>query len=91
MPAKFLMAFRTVNGKLLLRFAPVILLKRLFELPVAPRRGDELVNGEGGIRTPETLASLTVFETAAFDHSATSPANFVRSPRNKSLTDDLRF
>jgi hypothetical protein len=29
--------------------------------------------GEGGIRTPETLARLTVFKTAAIDHSATSP------------------
>jgi hypothetical protein len=30
-------------------------------------------NGEDRIRTYEALASLTVFETAAFDHSATSP------------------
>ncbi len=30
-------------------------------------------NGEGGIRTPETLARLTVFKTAAFNRSATSP------------------
>jgi hypothetical protein len=29
--------------------------------------------GEGGIRTLEGLASLTVFETAAFNRSATSP------------------
>jgi hypothetical protein len=29
--------------------------------------------GGGGIRTPETLASLTVFKTAAFNHSATPP------------------
>ena len=29
--------------------------------------------GEGGIRTLDTLAGITVFETAAFDHSATSP------------------
>jgi phosphoribosyl 1,2-cyclic phosphate phosphodiesterase len=29
--------------------------------------------GEGGIRTPVTLASKAVFKTAAFDHSATSP------------------
>jgi hypothetical protein len=29
--------------------------------------------GEGGIRTPDTLASITVFETAAFNRSATSP------------------
>ncbi len=29
--------------------------------------------GEGEIRTPETCSSLPVFETGAFDHSATSP------------------
>jgi hypothetical protein len=29
--------------------------------------------GERGIRTPEELAPLTVFKTAAFDHSAISP------------------
>ena len=29
--------------------------------------------GEGGIRTLETVSSLLVFETSAFDHSATSP------------------
>ena len=29
--------------------------------------------GEGGIRTLGTLASSTVFETAPFDHSGTSP------------------
>ena len=27
---------------------------------------------EGGIRTPDTVAGITVFETVAFDHSATS-------------------
>ena len=31
------------------------------------------VGGETGIRTPEGLASLTVFKTAAFNHSAISP------------------
>ena len=29
--------------------------------------------GEGGIRTPEALAGLAVFKTAAFSRSATSP------------------
>ena len=29
--------------------------------------------GEGGIRTLGTLARSTVFETAPFDHSGTSP------------------
>ena len=31
------------------------------------------MGGETGIRTPEGLASLTVFKTAAFNHSAISP------------------
>src|SRR5215475_6333241 len=30
-------------------------------------------NGEGGIRTHGTLTSTTVFETARFNHSRTSP------------------
>src|ERR1044071_4648360 len=29
--------------------------------------------GEGGIRTPDARQGITVFETAAFSHSATSP------------------
>ena len=29
--------------------------------------------GEGGIRTLDRVAPTTVFETAAFNHSATSP------------------
>ena len=32
-----------------------------------------LDGGEGGIRTLGTLARSTVFETAPFDHSGTSP------------------
>ena len=30
-------------------------------------------NGEGGIRTPDEFDPITDFESAAFDHSATSP------------------
>ena len=33
----------------------------------------EKKGGEGGIRTPEGLASLLVFETSTIDHSVTSP------------------
>ena len=29
--------------------------------------------GEGGIRTPDTVARMPDFESGAFDHSATSP------------------
>src|SRR4051794_27755411 len=35
-------------------------------------------NGEGEIRTPATLAGRPVFETGAFNHSATSP-NFSKT------------
>ena len=31
------------------------------------------LGGEGGIRTPDTLASMPHFECGAFNHSATSP------------------
>ena len=31
-------------------------------------------NGEGGIRTPDDPEAIPVFETGAFNHSATSPA-----------------
>ena len=33
----------------------------------------ERLGGEGGIRTPATVARRLVFETSAFNHSATSP------------------
>ena len=36
---------------------------------------DSSQNGGGGIRTLETLARLTVFETARFNHSRTSPTS----------------
>lgn len=41
---------------------------RIVEIPVLISNG-----GEKGIRTPERVNPLTVFETAAFDHSAISP------------------
>ena len=33
----------------------------------------ECNGGEGGIRTPDSLATILVFETSAFNRSATSP------------------
>ncbi len=41
--------------------------------PENQRQSSRLYGGEGGIRTPGTLAGTTDFESAAFDHSATSP------------------
>ena len=32
------------------------------------------LGGEGGIRTPGSLATTSVFETDTFDHSVTSPS-----------------
>ena len=37
------------------------------------RRGSPNRNGEGGIRTLVTVSGKPVFETSAFNHSATSP------------------
>ena len=46
------------------------------------------VSGEGGIRTPDAgIADVTVFETAAFNRSATSPLMSVSTlyrPSNRS-------
>ncbi len=38
-----------------------------------PRNSVRAFSGEGGIRTLDTLAGISVFETDAFNHSATSP------------------
>src|SRR5215210_8624281 len=40
--------------------------------------GSSSTRGEGGIRTPDAgITDVTVFETAAFNHSATSPRQSV--------------
>ena len=44
-------------------------------MAVGVRFAQHLLGGRGGIRTPETLAGLAVFKTAAIDHSATLPFN----------------
>jgi hypothetical protein len=36
-------------------------------------RGSRFDGGEGGIRTPDTVARMPHFECGAFNHSATSP------------------
>src|SRR3954466_11911534 len=42
-------------------------------------------SGEGGIRTPDAgITDVTVFETAAFNHSATSPRQSIQPPPNPS-------
>ena len=40
---------------------------------VIETNGIRVYGGEGGIRTRDTLADIPVFETGAFNHSATSP------------------
>jgi hypothetical protein len=48
--------------------------KALFRAHALRRiKAKRLAGGGGGIRTPETLAGLTVFKTGAFNHSATPP------------------
>jgi hypothetical protein len=44
--------------------------------------------GERGIRTPGTLASTTVFETAAFDRSAISPLNWFAKVEFQTVLQD---
>ena len=58
-------------------------------------RADYSKRGEGGIRTPDAgITDVTVFETAAFNHSATSPRQSVStgsppSTTSPALHDDL--
>jgi hypothetical protein len=40
------------------------------------------LNGEGGIRTHETVARLHAFQACAFDHSATSPRRRLKGGGN---------
>jgi hypothetical protein len=53
--------------------------EKLMNTATQSKRGRQLAatssfeSGEGGIRTPERLASLPVFKTGAIDRSATSP------------------
>jgi hypothetical protein len=56
--------------------------------PSYGRRG--FCSGEGEIRTPATLAGRPVFETGAFNHSATSPGGFgvKRYPRARDSSND---
>ncbi len=45
--------------------------------------------GEGGIRTPDAgITDVTVFETAAFNHSATSPRKSVSTSTRPFNHDD---
>ena len=46
--------------------------------------------GEGGIRTPDTLASMPHFECGAFNHSATSPYRGRARARNLATNPGLR-
>ncbi len=46
---------------------------QLFREPAACGNSRWKIGGERGIRTLGTLARSTVFETAPFDHSGTSP------------------
>ena len=45
--------------------------------------------GEGGIRTLDTLASMPHFECGAFNHSATSPDQYLRGFKRVLLRNPL--
>ncbi len=49
-------------------------------------QGRGLFGGEGGIRTPGTLASTSVFETDPFDHSGTSPNRAANIAEQRNVT-----
>ena len=56
------------------RFASVTYVLGTLCNPMCPGRTPGFSGGGGGIRTPETLSSLTVFKTAGFNRSPTPPA-----------------
>src|SRR6185436_15733087 len=56
-------------------------LGHLSALALAKMRNRASNGGEGGIRTPDTREGITVFETAALNHSATSPFGCAGSGR----------
>ena len=49
------------------------------------RTANEATGGEGGIRTPDTVARMPHFECGAFNHSATSPIGSARICNTKSV------
>jgi hypothetical protein len=53
----------------------------------ARNKMQEIINngGGGGIRTPETLSSLTVFKTAGFNRSPTPPLPIITCNRIHTL------
>ena len=55
----------------------------------------DTAGGESGIRTRDTLADIPVFETGAFNHSATSPRgtaiNYNPSPVMPAICPSLSF
>jgi hypothetical protein len=55
------------------------------------KQATEMYGGGGGIRTPETLSRLTVFKTAAFNHSATPPACPLRGGSGMSITSAAKL
>ena len=55
---------------------------------VGGRQSANKNGGEGGIRTPDTLASMPHFECGAFNHSATSPRGVVGRLRRGATDSD---
>src|ERR1700751_3279702 len=50
-------------------------------LKLLDKKSYKICGGEGGIRTPDTVARMPHFECGAFNHSATSPRLFKNRTR----------
>jgi hypothetical protein len=50
---------------------------------------NERIGGEGGIRTPDTVARMPHFECGAFNHSATSPGQVISTTYSYIGANDL--
>lgn len=57
----------------------------------ASQENTAILSGEGEIRTPATLAGRPVFETGAFNHSATSPGFLRNHSRRRRFSQNPRF
>ena len=59
--------------------------------PNSPNGERGFNGGEGGIRTPVTVARKSDFESDAFDHSATSPDGFCVGRERRGIVRDITY
>ena len=79
------MTMKNLPGKLLRKMFLMNTFRKVAEERIRAAM-EQLDGGEGGIRTPGGVASTTVFETAAFNHSATSPFIKTKTLFNPQIT-----